>query len=432
MIWVPTAKVDLDAYRASIGDELALEIESLAGQVKGLRAIHLNGTPAGGGVAEILRSLVPLLKGLGVEAEWHVVSPDDGFFEVTKKIHNLLQGKAGSLTETERLVYLEHARQTAQEAKRLGADVWVIDDPQPMPIVGFDEGLHPAVWRCHIDTSQPNPEVSSFLLPYLQRYDEFIFTLPDYVFPSIDQAKVNFFFPALDPLTAKNAPLDRGFAKRVLQKLGIAPDRPLVTQVSRFDPWKDPIGVVEAYRLVKKEMPELQLALVGTMKALDDPEAVRILAAVQGQAAGDPDIHLYSDANQVGDLEVNAFQTASAVIVQKSIREGFGLTVTEAMWKGTPVVGGNVAGIRAQICDGENGFLVDSVEECADRILTLLQDPVLAHQMGQAGQESVRRRFLIPVLLRDHLRLLVRLASSNLSSLGLSQVREIEDLGKAA
>lgn len=395
------------AYRGIVADALLDEIGQLGHQLSGLRVANLNSTPSGGGVAEILKSFVPLLRGAGLAAEWYVLEPDRQFFDVTKKIHNLLQGAPGDLTPAEKDVYLRHNELTARQMAAIGTDVWVIHDPQPLPVVAYYPGIHPAVWRCHIDTSTPNLAVQSFLLPFVRAYDEVIFSIPDFAFPGLDPSKLSFITPAIDALVAKNAPLDRAYARRVVQKLGPAPDRPLVTQVSRFDPWKDPIGVVEAYRLVRQNVPGLQLALVG-VTARDDPESVRVFAEVQEYVAGDPDVYLLTERNQVFGFEVNAFQTASEVIVQKSLREGFGLTVSEAMWKGQPVVGGRVGGIRVQIEDGQNGFLVSSVPECANRIGLLLSDRALHDEMGRRARERVRARFLMPTVVASYLRLLGR------------------------
>jgi trehalose synthase len=285
------------------------------------------------------------------------------------------------------------------------ADVWVVHDPQPLAAIEFQPRAHPAIWRCHIDTSTPNPGVRDFLLPYMRQYDKLVFSIGQFALPGLDADKLNFVTPAIDALVSKNAPLDEHYARRVVQKFGPQPDRPLITQVSRFDPWKDPIGVVDAYRIVKRRHPGLQLALVG-MTARDDPEASRVFAEVQQYVHGDRDVYLLTEHNQVGNFEVNAFQTASDVVVQKSLREGFGLTVSEAMWKGSPVVGGRVGGIVAQIDDGKDGFLVSSVQECADRIEQLLGNKAASVEMGRRAREHVRERFLMPTLLLNYHRML--------------------------
>jgi trehalose synthase len=365
----------------------------------------VNATPMGGGVAEILRSLVPLMQGCGIAVEWLTLQAGPAFFEVTKKLHNLLQGQAGDLTEDERRLYLDQNEQAARALAEIEADLWVIHDPQPAAVIGYHPDLHPAIWRSHIDTSQTNPQVCDFLMPFVAAYDRLVFTLPEYVFPDLPPDQVAIVSPTIDPLTVKNAPVGRSFARRVLTKLGIARSRPLVTQVSRFDPWKDPLGVIDAYRLAKPKVPGLQLALVGVLEAQDDPEALRVLEVVQRYAGDDPDIHVYGNPQQVGHFEVNCFQTASDVVVQKSIREGFGLVVTEAMWKRAVVVGARVGGIQVQIRDGENGFLVDDVPQCAERIVHVLTNQDLRRSLGRAARESVREHYLLPVLLERELSL---------------------------
>jgi trehalose synthase len=263
-----------------------------------------------------------------------------------------------------------------------------------------------AIWHCHIDTSTPNRAVWNYLYRYLQGYDRLVFCLPEYVNGSAPPEKIRFLRPAIDPLTVKNQHLSNPKAKDILAGLSIDPERPLISQVARFDPWKDPLGVIDAYRLAKREIPDLQLALVGVIEAQDDPEAEAVLEQVEQYKGVDPDIHVFSDPEQVGHREVNAFQAASDIVLQKSVREGFGLTVAEAMWKGTPVIGGNCGGIRIQIEDGKNGFLVNNPEECAQRVVELMSDELLRKRMATEGKETVRRYYLIPRLLRDYLALI--------------------------
>lgn len=412
---VNTGSVSLDDYRGVISNELYNSIAERGSRLTGLRIAHLNATPNGGGVAEILKGLIPLKQDVGLDAAWYTLPPDDEFFRVTKEFHNFLQGKAGTLPPEAFDTYLRHNERTAMLMKEIAADVWVIHDPQPLATIAWLDSSRPAIWRCHIDTSRPNPQVQSFLLPFVQRYDHVIFSARDYVFPHLSSGNVHFFAPAIDPLTPKNRPLPRSVARERLRGLGLDPNRPIVSQVSRFDPWKDPWGVIDAYRSARRRVPGLQLALVGVMAAQDDPEALRVADDVARYAGGDPDIHLFTDPAQVGDVEVNAFQSGSDVILQKSIREGFGLTVAEAMWKGVPVVGGDCGGIRLQIADSENGFLVDCASSCADRIVQILTEPELAARLGRAGRETVRSSYLLPRLLHDYLDLLSRVMSASAS-----------------
>jgi trehalose synthase len=263
----------------------------------------------------------------------------------------------------------------------------------------------PAIWRCHIDSSTPNGGVCRFLLPWVREYDRAVFTMPSFCMEGLSPEQVVQEYPAIDPFMPKNQSLPRGAAAVILEGLGVDPHRPLVTQVSRFDSWKNPWEAVDSYRIAKRTIPELQLALVGVFAASDDPEAPRVYRSVRRYVGGDPDVHLFSDPWQVGAREINAFQSGSAAILQRSTREGFALTITEAMWKGTPVIGTPVGGIVMQIQDGENGFLAETAEECAERIVELVRDPSWAHAIGQAAHESVRQRFLMPRLLADELQL---------------------------
>jgi len=394
-------------YDHLVSEQILSEVEKLADGLRGLRVIHINATPKGGGVAEILNSLIPLCKSIGISAEWYVIPPDESFATMTKGLHHYLQGSPGFLTEDQMRIYLAHNQTAALELgrKSVVADVWVIHDPQVLPLVDFLPHTGKTVWNCHIDTTHPNAFVRDILMPFISRYDRVIFTLEQYVFEGLSRDKVSVFSPAIDPLSPKNLSIPIDTAKQVLTGLGIDPTRHLITQVSRFDRWKDPWGVIDAYRLAGHNIPDLQLALVGDLVAQDDPDAQDVLRSVRECAGNDPDIHIFADRSIVADREVNAFQTASDVVVQKSTREGFGLTVAEAMWKGTPVVGGDCGGIRLQICDGETGFLVSNAEECAAKIITLLLNPDLARRIGQAGKESARQNYLMPRLLRDHLRL---------------------------
>jgi trehalose synthase len=259
------------------------------------------------------------------------------------------------------------------------------------------------VWRCHIDLSTPNPATIERLLPHIAEYPATLFHMAQYA-PDGLQGTVNLIPPAIDPLTPKNMAFSPDDATYVCQQFGIDIDRPLLCQVSRFDPWKDPLGVIDAYRVVKEQRPEVQLALVGSM-ASDDPEGWDYFNRTVAHAAGDPDIHILNNFNNVGAIEVNAFQSQADVVIQKSTREGFGLTVSEAIWKGRPFIGGRVGGIPLQIEDGQSGFLVDTPEECADRALRILEDPQLGKDLGRRGKEHVRREFLTPRLLRDWLQI---------------------------
>ncbi len=403
---VETETRGLEPYREWMDGESYVDLQRVIARLEGLKVGHINATARGGGVAEILTSLVPLMNGVGVKTEWYSINADREFFQVNKNIHNSLQGGSWQFDSRSHETFLLQNRRIADQIQGLDVDLWVVHDSQPCPISAGILPFRQAIWHCHIDTSTPNRAVWNYLYRYLQGYDRLVFCLPAYVNGSAPPEKVRFLRPAIDPLTIKNQRLPTAKAKDVLTGLSIDPERPLVSQVARFDPWKDPLGVIDAYRLAKREIPDLQLALVGVIEAQDDPEAEAVLEQLERSQGGDPDIHLFSDPEQVGHLEVNAFQTASDVVLQKSVREGFGLTVAEAMWKETPVVGGNCGGIRVQIEDGKNGFLVNTPEECARRVVELIRDEPLRKRMGAEGRETVRQRYLIPRLLREYLSLI--------------------------
>ena len=397
----------LKDYEGLIAQDLLDRIDMLGRKLKGRRIIHLNATPEGGGVAEILKTLVPLMTDAGLHANWHVPQGDEYFFTITKAIHNFLQGKSGGLSREQFNYYLHRNEEAAKQVDAFLTpdDLLIVHDPQYLPILAYLKTRCSTIWVCHIDTSTLNEELRHLLLPYIQLYDREVFTLEDYVFPHMGTDKVSIIPPAIDPLSAKNYLMSVPQAKQILAGLGVDVQRPLMTQVSRFDIWKDPWGVVDAFRLAKEQVPDLQLALVGTLSALDDAEAAEVFQSVQSYVNGHGDVLLFTDPDQITWKVVNAFQQASEVVVQKSLREGFGLVVTEAMWKGTPVVGGDCAGIRLQIRDGETGFLVNGPAACAERVVTLLQDRALAQRIGQAGKESVTRNYLTPRLLHDYLAL---------------------------
>ena len=403
--------VPIDGHLSLVGPQLAAELTSLANDLRHLRFIHINSTATGGGVAEILQSMVPFMNSLGLNTQRIVIDGNPEFFQVTKRIHNLLQGAEGSLSAQEFQTYFQTNKAVADEfgRKGLAADVWFFHDPQVLPLAGMLPAGSGEIrnWVCHIDLTSPNPSTIKSLWPLTKDYDNLFFSLPAYVPRGLGETSVHISPPAIDPLTEKNAPVSAAQALNTVAAMGIDRDRPLISQVSRFDLWKDPCGVVDAFRIARQHVPGLQLALLGFSQAIDDPEALDLLHQVEDHAAGDPDIHLYFYTDGLAysvDHLVNAFQVASNVVIQKSIREGFGLTVTEAMWKGKPVIGGNVGGIRIQIENGVTGFLVDSPQECADRIVQLIRDPALSSRLGMAARDSVRERFLLPRLTLDYLR----------------------------
>jgi len=418
LILVKTPIQKLEKYKDIISNSLYREISDLSKDLKGLKIVHINSTPRGGGVAEVLKSLVPIMKGAAIKAEWYVVPPGRNFFELTKEIHNALQGKKVFLSPNFQKSYQRYVKRFAKLMLDMKADVWIFHDPQPVGIIQFlpDSGFHPIISRIHIDTSSPNLEFWDFFKRFLANYDKIIFSTKEFIHKDIPKEKAVIFPPAIDPLVEKNMPISLSSAKEILESFGINSKKPLISQISRFDPWKDPIGVIKAYRLAKKKIPALQLALAGLFLAHDDPEAMKVFDIVKRETKGDEDIFLFSNPDQLGSLKVdrfvNAFQQGSDVILQKSIKEGFGLTVSEAMWKQKPVIGGNVGGIKLQIKNGQNGFLVSSPEQTAERIIKLIRDPQLAKRMGKRAKTTVQKKFLTPRLVRDYLKLFQKVISS--------------------
>ena len=400
----------VEDFRESAGDEAVERLLETAQPFKGARMVHLSSTAFGGGVAELLASQIAILKDLGIDADWQLLDGSEEFFSVTKLVHNALHGAGVPWTEAMEATYLERLRTNAARFTE-SADFVFVHDPQPAALLTIleEEGRRDGkwVWRCHIDLSHPMEAVWGFFALHVNRYDAAVFTMDDFVRPGL-QARVAVIPPSIDPLSPKNAWLEPEAVREILVSYGIDPDRPVVTQVSRFDPWKDPFGVIDAYRLAKEEVRDLQLVLVGSM-AHDDPEGWHYLEQTEERRASDPDVHVLTNLQGVGDTAVNAFQRDSDVVLQKSIREGFGLTVSEAMWKEKPVIAGNAGGLRLQVEEGKTGFLVDSVEQCAERLLELLQNPGLRDKMGAAGKARVRDRFLTVREVTEYLELLSQL-----------------------
>ena len=409
---VPIAIKRVDDYAEAAGEDAVERLREAARPLEGARVLHVNSTAFGGGVAELLHAQLPLLRDLGIDAQWALVQGSEEYFNVTKAVHNALQGAEVVWTPAMRDVYWERIRDNASHMTET-FDFVFLHDPQPAGMLAVleDEGRRSGawLWRCHIDLSAPFEPVWRFFEPIVDRFDAAIFTCDAFAQPGLRRPVIAFVPPSIDPLSNKNNDMTPDMALGIVQHHGIDIDRPLMTQVSRFDPWKDPLGVVDAYRIVRSGCPGLQLLMVGSM-ADDDPEGRHYLELTTSHADDDPDIHLLTNLDGIGDLEVNAFQRASDVVVQKSIREGFGLVVAEGMWKGRPVVGGDVGGIRLQIVDGQTGFLVSSVEQCAERAARLLADPGLRERLGEAGRERVRERFLTLRELEDYLALMTKVA----------------------
>ncbi|MCW3999428.1 MAG: glycosyltransferase [Candidatus Bathyarchaeota archaeon] len=400
-----TGRIELSDFTSIVGEEQIQSVRALGEHLKGKSVTHVNSTAYGGGVAEILHSMVPLMADAGLDVRWEVIRGDLGFFNVTKKIHNGLQGAHLALSHSEMQTYLEGNRRNSEKAS-LDSDIVMVHDAQPAALIKFyPHRCNQWIWQCHIDLSTPNLAVWDFIEPYIAGYNAAVFTAKQYVISSLAVPKVAIRPPSINPLSEKNRDLTDSEVKAVLDRFDIKADQPIITQVGRFDPWKNPSAAIDVYRQVKSMFPTAQLLLIGGM-ASDDPEALLYFEKTARHAGEDPDVHLLlTDSRGITDLEVNALQRASQVVLQMSTREGFGLTVAEALWKGVPVVGRKAGGIPLQISDGQNGFLVDSVEQAAERTLYLLRNHGAAKQMGLHGKEWVRKNFLIISHLHDYLRL---------------------------
>ena len=386
----------VEDYESLIGAETVGRILSKARRLHDLHLLNINSTYYGGGVAEILSSLTLLMNSAGIKTGWRVIQGRPDFFSITKKMHNALQGADIAMTDLKTQIYEEVAFENAMR-NHIDHDFVIVHDPQPLPLIRHYRKQAPWIWRCHLDLSHPNQELWSYLLPLVERYDAVVLSLPEYAQKLSTPQR--FIPPAINPFSTTNKDLSEDEIAERLAHYDIPTDLPLVVQVSRFDKWKDPQGVIDAFRIARKQV-DCTLVLVGNV-ATDDPEGQEVFASLC-QCAEDR-IRILSVQDSA---LVNALQRSAAVVLQKSIREGFGLTVTEAMWKGTPVIGGRAGGIKIQIEDGVNGFLVDSVEQAAERIVQLLKDRTLAMSMGRKARESVRSKFLITRLMEDWLDLI--------------------------
>ena len=388
----------LEQYEPLIGAATVERIARKADHARDAHVVHVSSTFYGGGVTEILTPLTLMMNALGIETGWRLIQGTPAFFNCTKKFHNALQGERIGLSDAEKAIYEQVVFENAIRLHLAEADAVIVHDPQPLPLVGhFEQRRGPWLWQCHIDLSSPNPVAWNYLRGFVEQYDAAILSLPEYA-QDLD-IRQQFITPAINPFSAKNSELSDGEIDQCLSHYMIPTDRLLVTQVSRFDRWKDPVGVIEAFRKAREQV-DCTLVLVGNT-ATDDPEGEVMLETIRNSIDERVIVLTVDDP-----MLVNALQRHSAVVLQKSTREGFGLTVTEAMWKGAAVVGGNVGGIRRQICDGENGFLVNTVDETAERIVQLLRDPGLRARIGVRARETVRQNFLMSRLLEDWLDLL--------------------------
>lgn len=397
----------LEQYEQVVGSEVIFQLRQLAEVLKGSKVVHVNSTREGGGVAEILHRLVPLQQELGLDTHWEIITGEADFYECTKGFHNALQGNRIEIAPSLLEAYEQTNQRTAEmlRAKLEDADFVFIHDPQPAPLLHFCPNRKGKwIWRCHIDVSHPYRPVWKYLQNFVNGYDASVWSLPSFV---QRLSSLNYIIaPSIDPLSDKNIDLDKSELDAVRGEFALDPKRPIIAQISRFDRFKDPVGVVEAYRMIRKYTP-VQLVLAGG-SAADDPEGALVLAQVQAAAQNDPDVHvllLPPDAHRT----INALQRIADIVLQKSTREGFGLTVTEAMWKRKPVIGGNTGGIRLQVFDHYTGFLVSTPEGAALRVRYLLKRPEKIREMGNTAEQFVLENFLLTRQLREYLTLMVAL-----------------------
>jgi len=391
----------IEDYREIVGDKVISQIFQESRCLYGKKVLHVNSSYQGGGVAEILDHLVPLMSDLGIEVDWRILHGSHDFFNVTKKFHNALQGEDINFSQLKKSVYTRTNRRFSSYS-HVDHDVVIIHDPQPLPLIRYFKKRQPWIWRAHIDLSNPNQEVWDYLKQFIIRYDRGVFSAQDFISSdvNIDSEVIH---PSIDPLTVKNKEIDQDTIEKYLNKYDIPDDKPIISQISRFDKWKDPEGVIEVFDSVKEEV-DCRLVLLGSM-AIDDPEGPGIYENVMEKAADRDDIIVI---NKESDILVNVVQRVSSVILQKSLKEGFGLTVTEALWKGSPVVASDVGGIPLQVDDEETGFLVDpeDYEAVADRVIEILKNPELGAKLGGSALSQVKEHFLITQQLLSWLKVL--------------------------
>lgn len=394
----------IEDYAAIVGQAKIDELYLLAEKIRGKIIQNINSTSVGGGVAEILTRMVPLMKQLGVDVRWDVINGNEKFFGVTKKIHNALHGMDEGVS-SEDLEYFRHVNLQNADEIGLYGDVIFVHDSQPIALIDQKKGDEKWVWRCHVDFSGPNSNVMNFLKSYIEKYDCAVFSAPTFSTDlKIPQIMIP---PSIDPLSDKNKELSQEIVDLTIERFGIDKDKPIITQISRFDRLKDPMGVIEVYKRVKKQF-DCQLVLAGG-GAIDDPEGLKVYEEVKSAAANDPDLHVIFFFPPASDIEINALQRASTVVLQKSLKEGFGLTVAEALWKAKPVIASAVGGIPLQITQEYSGFLTYSIEGTVHYLKMLLNEPKYAEHMGLNGKKHIKNNFLITRHIRDYLSLFISL-----------------------
>lgn len=400
---VDLEKKNINDYYQFLEEDKRKELETHFSNLKNKKILYLSSTSEGGGVAQLLKSLVPLFNSGGLSCSWYVMDAPKDFFNITKKIHNYFQGGVVALTNTEKEKYLKINKKVADKLKKLNFDLLVVHDPQPMAVNRY-LSFSPSILRMHLDSSSYSISKDNFFPELVNFYDHFLFSLKDHVFTSENYSIAS---PAIDPLSNTNKPLNN--PQEIVKSLGMSLDKPLIAQVSRFDKFKNPTGVVEAYKKLKGDFPDLQLVLFGINNAEDDPEAEKIFEKVKKIATGEENIKLFFNSSSISELDynekeiVNAIQRESDVIIQNSYREAFGLTITEAMWKQAPVVGGPAIGVKKQITNGKNGFIAGNQKEVIKKTKRLLQNSKLSAKIGKKAKKSVQRNYLITKLISKHL-----------------------------
>jgi trehalose synthase len=399
----------LDRYAPFVERAFLDEIHNQAKALSGINVLHFNTTEKGGGVAEVLEALTPITEAFNIRHTRKVIQLDNASNRFTTRLVDLLQGnEPGTIPTEEREEFLDAMRQALKPGEANQADLYFIHDFQLAPLATLYPWMKPALWFCHIDTARPNHHAEHYIRQFLDAYDLYVFNTQASIFEGLPPEKTQVITLGIDPFNPKHLPLSREEGMQLLQRCGIHPERPLITQVSRFDRWKNPWQAIDIYRHVKQRIPSVQLALVGAMEAQDDINAITILNKLREYAGDDPAIHLLYDPAKIRDQEVNAFQRYSSVILQRSLHEGFGLTVTEAMWKCQPVVGTSATGLRAQIIDGYNGYIADDTETAASRTCELIEDRALWQKLGEQAHEHVQHHFLLPMMIKGYLDALVK------------------------
>jgi len=390
----------LDNYKKIVGNNVIKQIRGSAEHLQGKHVVHINATSMGGGVAEILNSLVFLMNDVGIDTGWRVVLGSHSFFNVTKKMHNFLQGKKGNMTNNRKSIYLEYCKRNSLINHINEHDVVIAHDPQPLAMIANYNKRNKWIWRCHIDISNPNNQALNFLLPFIKKYDSIVVSSKKFRIKHLRKPQI-IIHPSIDPLSVKNKNISHTKAKRLLSKAGIDMDKPIITQIGRFDPWKGHIGVINMFKKIR-EKEDCQLIFMGDM-ASDDPQGPALYHKIRQIADQFKDIYTITQKN---DLLVNILQRESAFVFQNSLKEGFGLTVAEALWKGTPVLGTIAGGIPLQVINGKTGYIIKNKKDGVNKALNILRDKSLRNKLGKAGHEHVKNKFLITRHLQDYINLL--------------------------